>query len=76
MINNNELLDSIIKGRITPTKMKYLKSRTIWTCIVIVLVNGVPALFDADLVPKDLLQPVNLLLGFLAAYFRITPKVK
>ena len=51
--------------------MKILKSRTVWTAIVLVLVNGVPAVMDANLVPASWLPAVSGLLAILAAYFRM-----
>jgi len=52
--------------------MKYLKSRTVWSAIVIILVNGVPAI--QDLIPPNWLPVVNAVLGLLAIYFRVNPR--
>jgi hypothetical protein len=51
-----------------------LKSRTIWTIIVITILNGVPA--ASDLIPPSFLPYVDFVLGFLAIYFRVNPRVK
>lgn len=51
---------------------KVLKSRTVWMAILVILINGVPAL--QGMIPEGWLSTVNQLLAFLAAYFRITPK--
>lgn len=56
--------------------MKALKSRTVWTAIVLLLVNGVPAVADANLVPADWLPAINSILTILAAYFRVKPRVQ
>lgn len=51
--------------------MKALTSRTIWTLVAMVLVAGVPAIKDQ--IPA-LVQPlVQVLLGALAAYFKLNP---
>ena len=52
--------------------MKYLKSRTVLTAIVIILINGIPAI--KDLIPVSLLPLVDVVLGLLAIYFRVSPK--
>jgi len=52
--------------------LKILKSRTVWSGVAVVLVNGVPAV--KDLMPPDILPIVNSVLGFLAIYFRINVK--
>ena len=49
-----------------------LKSRTVWTVIALVLVNGVPSV--EGLIPAAWLPAVNGLLGILAIYFRVSPK--
>jgi hypothetical protein len=46
-------------------------SRTVWTIIVMVLVNGVPAV--TGLIPAGLVPLVNVVLGLLATYFKVSP---
>jgi hypothetical protein len=53
--------------------MKYLKSRTLWTAVAIVLINGIPPL--KDLIPVTWLPIVDSALGLLAIYFRVNPRV-
>jgi hypothetical protein len=50
-----------------------LSSRTVWTVVVMVIVNGVPAV--TSMVPETYVPVVNLALGILAAYFRVNPRV-
>ena len=45
------------------------KSRTVWTVVVLVLLNGIPAARDS--IPPDFLPIVDVVLGILAAYFRV-----
>jgi len=54
--------------------MKYLKSRTVWTAVVLVLINGIPAI--RELIPVDIQPAVDSILALLAIYFRINPRVK
>lgn len=49
------------------------QSRTVWTIIAMVIVNGVPAI--TGMLPEEYLPLVNLVLGVLAAYFRINRRV-
>lgn len=53
--------------------LKVLSSRTVWTGVVIVLVNGIPSV--RDLLPVSVLPIVDSILGLLAIYFRVKPKV-
>lgn len=53
--------------------LQILKSRTVWSCIVIVLINGIPAVQNQ--IPSDYLSLVNGLLALLAAFFRVNPRV-
>ena len=48
-----------------------LGSKTFWTIVVIVLVNGVPAL--KAYIPTDLVPVVDSILGALAVYFHVNP---
>ena len=45
-----------------------VRSRTVWTIIGLVLLNGLPSV--KDLLPAGVLPYINLLLGGLAIYFR------
>ncbi len=49
-----------------------IKSRTVWTIIGLVILNGVPSV--TGLLPAGWLPYVNDLLGLLAVYFRVNPK--
>lgn len=49
-----------------------LKSRTVWTVVVLFLVSGVQGI--QDLLPASAVVPIQGLLTFLVAYFRVTPK--
>ena len=49
-----------------------LTSRTVWTAIVIILINGVPAIKDS--IPSGYLPIVDSILGLLAIYFRVNPR--
>jgi len=46
-------------------------SRTVWTLIVLFVVNGVSGIHDS--IPVSLLPFVDGILGLLAIYFKITP---
>lgn len=50
-----------------------LKSRTAWTVVALVLINGVPT--AAEFIPAAWLPIVNGVLGILAVYFRVNPRV-
>lgn len=54
--------------------LKILKSRTIWTILALVVINGVPPV--RELISPALLPFIDVLLGLLAAYFRVNPKVQ
>lgn len=49
-----------------------LKSRTVWTIVVLVIINGVPAV--VDLLPENWLPVVSAVVGLLGAYFRVNPR--
>lgn len=51
-----------------------LKSRTVWTGIALILVNGVPAI--AEMIPANAKPIVDSILSLLAIYFRVSPKQK
>lgn len=51
-----------------------LKSRTVWTVIALVLLNGVPAVRDS--LPAGWLPYVDSLLGLLAWHFRVNPRAE
>lgn len=52
---------------------KLLKSRTNWTILVMFLVNGVAGI--KAFIPVGWLPLIDGLLGILAVYFRMNPKV-
>jgi hypothetical protein len=49
-----------------------IKSRTVWTVIALVLLNGAPS--ARDLIPPQYLPCLDSLLGLLAIYFRVNPR--
>lgn len=49
-----------------------LTSRTVWTCIALVLLNGIPTI--KDLIPSNIAPFVNSFLAILAMYFRVNPQ--
>ena len=54
--------------------MKYLRSRTLWTAIVMFLFNGLQAIEQS--IPQDLYIAINGLLTIAIGYFRINAQVK
>jgi len=52
--------------------LSYLKSRTVLTIIVLVVVNGVPAV--RELIPVLWLPVIDVILGALGVYFRVKPR--
>jgi len=50
----------------------YLKSRTVWTIVVLFLINGVSGI--REYIPANWLPAVNGILGILAIYFRVKPR--
>jgi len=54
--------------------MKYLRSRTVWTAIIMFLFNGLQAIEQS--IPQDLFVVINGLLTLAIGYFRINAKVK
>ncbi len=51
-----------------------LKSRRVWTFIVIFIINGMAAV--SDMIPQGILDVINPLLAVLGVYFGVTPKNK
>lgn len=51
-----------------------LKSRTVWTIVVLFLVSGVEGI--KDMIPVAAQTPVQFILSALAAYFRVNPKAE
>lgn len=49
-----------------------LKSRTVWTVVAMVIINGIASV--QDMIPANYLPAINLLVGALAVYFRVNPK--
>lgn len=54
------------------TLLGYLKSRTVWAIIALVVINGVEGV--RELLPVNFLPIVDALLGLAAIYFRVKPK--
>jgi len=52
--------------------LSYIKSRTVLTIILLVIVNGVPAVQES--IPVAWLPVVDGVLGLLAIYFRVRPR--
>ena len=53
--------------------MKWLKSKTIWSILVLVALNTIPEV--KALLPENLQPIADILLGLLAVYGRVKPKV-
>ena len=51
--------------------IKALTSRTVWVVIILFLTAGVDGI--QNLVPADMLTPIQLGLALLAGYFKVTP---
>jgi len=70
---NEVAIDDVYK--LNKNKMNKIKqiftSRTVWTLIVLFVVNGVSGIHDS--IPVSLLPFVDGILGLLAIYFKITP---
>lgn len=54
--------------------MKFLKSRTLWTLLFMVLFNGFQAIESS--IPQELFLLINTVLAGLAGYFRIDARIK
>jgi len=52
--------------------MKYLKSRTVWTIVILFVINGIGGV--RDLLPPVYLTAIDGVLSIAAIYFRISPK--
>jgi len=52
---------------------KLFQSRTVWTIVVLFIINGVGGI--RDFIPPNLLPLIDGLLSILAVYFRANPKV-
>ena len=50
-----------------------LKSRTVWTIVAMVIINGVPSV--GNLIPVEYKGALDVILGLLATYFRVNPRV-
>ena len=51
--------------------IKALTSRTVWSVIILFLISGVDGV--QNLVPADMLTPIQFVLALLAGYFKVTP---
>lgn len=54
--------------------VQVLKSRTFWTLVVMVLVNGIPSVRES--IPASAQPVVDIALGLLATYFHVNPSQK
>lgn len=54
--------------------MQYLKSRTVWTVVLMFVVGGITGV--KELIPTEYMLYVNGLLAMAAIYFRAHPRVK
>jgi len=52
--------------------LKILKSRTVWTIVILFVINGVEGI--REFIPADALPLIDGVLSILAVYFRIKPK--
>ena len=48
------------------------KSRTVWTIVVLFLINGVQGIHS--MIPAELLPFIDGILSMLAIYFRVAPR--
>lgn len=51
--------------------LQALTSRTVWTIVALIIINGVPAV--THLLPASIVPGVDAVLGLLAMYFKVTP---
>ena len=54
------------------TLFGYLKSRTVWTLIILFVINGIEPIRES--IPGNLLPVIDGVLGILGVYFRVSPK--
>ena len=54
--------------------MNFLKSRTVWTIIVLFVINGVEGI--RGVIPANALPIVDAVLSVLAVYFRVKPNAE
>jgi len=52
---------------------KIFQSRTVWTIIVLFVINGVGGI--KEFIPSDLIPLINGILSALAIYFRVSQRV-
>lgn len=50
-----------------------VSSRTVWTIVIIFVVNGIAGIHDS--IPANFIGPIDAVLSILAAYFRVNPRV-
>jgi glycerol uptake facilitator-like aquaporin len=53
------------------TLITALKSRTVWTLILMFVIGGVSSI--SSLFPAGTVEPILVVLGFVAAYFKLNP---
>jgi hypothetical protein len=51
--------------------IKALSSRTVWSVIILFLISGVDGV--QNLIPADMLTPIQFVLALLAGYFKVNP---
>lgn len=49
-----------------------LKSRTVWTFVVLFILNGIDGVRDS--IPANVMDVLNPILTIVGMYFRVTPK--
>jgi hypothetical protein len=53
--------------------IKALKSRTVWTVVLLFVINGVDGI--RDVLTEEAYTSINTVLSILAVYFRVNPRV-
>ena len=54
--------------------MDFLKSRTVWTIVILFVINGVEGVRGS--IPANALPIIDAILSVLAIYFRVAPKAE
>ena len=54
--------------------MDFLKSRTVWTVVVLFIINGISGI--REIIPATALPIIDAVLSLLAIYFRVNPKAE
>ena len=61
-----------IINQINKNMLQYLKSRAVWTVIILFIINGVTGV--KEFIPVNLLPIIDAILGLMIVYFRVRPK--